>query len=725
MSDETQRTPPVEPQSTRGVRFDPFADDTDSAPTTVERPGTQELSMLLTNPVVAENKRFCDRCRRPVGRSTSGKPGPTEGVCEHCGTVFTFSPQLETGELVAGQYEVLGCLAHGGVGWIYLALDHNVNDRWVVLKGLLHSGDPEAQEVALAERRFLAEVTHPSIVKIFNFVEHPGLDGNPIGYIVMEYIRGRTLRDVLAEVEADTRDGAPRPMLPVERAIGYILQVTPAMAYLHSMGLVYNDLKPENIMIGDHDQLKLIDLGAVARIGDHGYIYGTPGYQAPEIATTGPTVASDIYTVGRTLAALTIDLPSESGRYVDGLPTLEQAPLLAEHEFYHRLLLRAADADPDRRFVSAEEMSTQLEGVLREIVAQKTGRPNPGLSRLFSPQRTTFGTDLAISRTDVYVDGHRRNERVGAIGVARALPIPLVNPDDPAAPYLTVVHSRPKELLDSLSRAREAVRGSAEPSIEIPLAEARAHLDLGHPREAGQILSSLPLERADAWRIDWYSGICALLEGDFEAALGRFDAVLTALPGEDAPKLALAATAEMRCEYREGEDCEVWRREAEKFYRTVWRTDHGVISAAFGLARQLDHRGDRDGAVRALDEVPPTSRHYAEARLTSVLVLVHDRPVADVCERDLQEAAQRVELLAHDERRALQTRVLVLGVAVDWLRSGGIPGTATILGVPFTEHGLRTGAESALRALARKAPERRHRYTLVDLANLIRPTTWL
>ena len=464
-----------DPQSTRGVRFDPFADDDDddvpSSRTVPDAAHTSDLSMLLTNPVLAEHKRYCDRCKRPVGRSTAARPGDTEGVCTHCGTVFSFAPQLEAGELVAGQYEVLGCLAHGGVGWIYLALDHNVSDRWVVLKGLLHSGDPVAQEVALAERRFLAEVTHPSIVKIYNFVEHPGMDGNPIGYIVMEYVRGRTLRDLLTELKEDAGPDDPKPMLPVEHAIRYLLEVTPALGYLHSMGLVYNDLKPENIMIGDdYDQLKLIDMGAVARIGDHGYIYGTQGYQAPEIATTGPTVASDIYTVGRTLAVLTLDMPTAGGCYVDGLPTPEEAPLLAEYEFYHRLLLRAIHPDPARRFASAEEMSTQLEGVLREVRAQQTGHPQPGLSHRFSPQRTTFGTDLTISRTDVYVDGHRRDERISAMSIVRALPLPLVDPEDPAAPLLSVVHSRPRELLDSLHRAKEAADdGVASTSIELSL----------------------------------------------------------------------------------------------------------------------------------------------------------------------------------------------------------------------------------------------------------------
>ena len=77
------------------------------------------------------------------------------------------------GDLVAGQYEVLGCLAHGGLGWIYLAKDHNVSDRWVVLKGLLNTGDADAMAAAVAERQFLAQVEHPNIVRIYNFVQQP------------------------------------------------------------------------------------------------------------------------------------------------------------------------------------------------------------------------------------------------------------------------------------------------------------------------------------------------------------------------------------------------------------------------------------------------------------------------------------------------------------------------------------------------------------------------
>ena len=135
---------------------------------------------------------------------------------------------------------------------MYLAYDKNVNDRPVVLKGLVHSGDAEAQAIAMAERQFLAEVTHPGIVKIYNFVEHDDKHGNPVGYIVMEYVGGTSLKQAKGD------------QLPVAEAIGFMLEILPALGYLHSIGLVYNDLKPENIMVTE-EQLKLIDLGAVSR----------------------------------------------------------------------------------------------------------------------------------------------------------------------------------------------------------------------------------------------------------------------------------------------------------------------------------------------------------------------------------------------------------------------------------------------------------------------------
>jgi serine/threonine-protein kinase PknG len=612
-------------------------------------------SAILTNPVLAESKRYCSACGKPVGRSVAGRPGPSEGVCPHCGTVFTFSPQLEPGEMVAGQYDVQGCIAHGGVGWIYLAIDRNVSDRWVVLKGLLHPGGEQAQAIAIAERQFLAMVNHPGIVKIYNFVEHPGFDGRPIGYIVMEYIGGTTLQAILTKEQEAAPTGEPKPMMPVEQALGYVLEIMPALSYLHSFGLVYNDLKPENIMLSE-DHVELIDMGAVSGIGDYGYIYGTTGFQAPEIVKTGPTIATDIYTVGRTLAKLTVDLPDD--RYAESLPDREEVPLFERYESYHRLLLRATDPRPAQRFSSADEMATQCKGVLREILAEQTGKPSPGISVLFSPPHSTFGTDLALQRTDVFVDGRRREVRPSARSVARALPEPLPTDD----------------------------------------------------------------EESD-WRFDWEDAREALDAGKLKAAQKCFERVVSALPGEAAPKLASAAIGELMLDANEAPDTERLRPSIERYYRTLWRTDHSVVSAAFGLARCLLARGDRSGAVEVLDQVPLTSRHYGEAQLTAVLALLDGLPLGEVTEADLRNAARRVGQLSDAEPRALQMRAFVLGIALDWLRSGAAPGDDPLFGQPFTERDLRAAAEEALRELARHSGRRRHRYTLVDLANAIRPPT--
>ncbi len=679
----------------------------------VEIPRVREidpLSALMTNPVVAESKRFCWNCGKPVGRSSSDGRALSEGWCPHCGSAYSFLPQLVPGDMVADQYEIKGCIAHGGLGWVYLAFDHNVNERPVVLKGLVHSGDAEAQKIAMAERQFLAEVTHPGIVKIYNFVEHPDQHGNPVGYIVMEYVGGKSLKQARGD------------KLPVAEGIGYMLEILPALGYLHSIGLAYNDLKPENIMITE-DQLKLIDLGAVSRLNSFGYLYGTPGYQAPEIVRTGPTIATDVYTVGRTLASLTLNLRTRKGRYVEGLP--EDDPVLTDYDSFGRLLRRAIDPDPRRRFGSSEVMTSQLLGVLREVVAQDTGTPRPGLSTVFSPTRSTFGIDLLVAHTDVYLDGQVHSEKLTAQEIVRALQVPLVDPTDVGAPVLSAsVLSQPVQTLDQLRAARHGALDSEgidlSESVELPLMEVRALLDLGDVAKATRKLDDLAgrvgwkassRDVSQQWRLTWFRAVSELLTADYDSATKHFTEVLNTLPGELAPKLALAATAEL-----------AGSADERKFYHTVWCSDNGIISAGFGLARAQSASGDRDAAVRTLDQVPATSRHFTTARLTSAVTLLSGRSMTEITEQHIRDAARRVEALPDSEPRVLQIRALVLGTAMDWL-ADNTASTNHILGFPFTEHGLQLGVEAALRGLARVAPTQAHRYALIDLANSVRPTS--
>jgi protein kinase G-like protein len=155
-------------------------------------------------------------------------------------------------------------------------------------------------------------------------------------------------------------------------------------------------------------------------------IYGTAGYQAPEIATEGPSVSSDLYTVGRALAVLSFEFKGFQGRFSDSLP--DGVPLLEQQESFARLLRRAAHRGPRRRFTSAGEMAEQLTGVLREVLATADGTPRPVFSAEFSPEVRGVGT--SVSGTDQALAVPPPSE------VVAGLPLPLVDRSDPAAGYL-------------------------------------------------------------------------------------------------------------------------------------------------------------------------------------------------------------------------------------------------------------------------------------------------
>jgi serine/threonine-protein kinase PknG len=666
---------------------------------------------VLADPQVPEAQRFCAKCGDPVGRTRKGKPGRVDGFCPKDRTPFSFRPQLSPGDRVETRYEILGAIAHGGLGWIYLARDRNISDsgadRWVVLKGLINTADPDAIEAAVAERRFLVEVDHPNIVKIHDFVQ---------GYIVMEYVGGRSLKD-LALTHTDAN--GQRAALPLEQVLAYGIEVLPALGYLHDRGLLFCDFKPDNVIHAE-EQLKLIDLGAVRRINDHtSALWGTPGYQAPELAEQGASIASDIYTVGRTLAVLSFDFGGFSSKYAASLPHPGDVPLLAREESYHRLLLRATHADPAQRFASAAEFGEQALGVLREVLSAADGAPRPSLSILFTPERRTFGTLSTVDPPD-------------GPSVAAALPLPLVDPRDPSAGFLATLGG-----IDPLETVR-ALAAAPVQSPEVLLRLVRAHLERGDTEAA---TDALPARAEGDWRIDWYAGLIALASGSPQQASAAFDAVYSAVPGEPAARLALAAARDLLGD-RDG---------AGNRYLRVWRVDHSYVSAAFALARILVSTGDRAGALSILDEVPESSSQYQAAQIAAVRASLDLRP-GPIGEPDLLAASQRLERLRLDATRRANLSVEMLRGALDWLtatapapapavgsgwrsewatwrqvlrRRGepSVPVGKIFLGESLREHDVRAGLERAYRLLASLETDPARRYALVDLANAVRPQT--
>ncbi|HET7017279.1 MAG TPA: tetratricopeptide repeat protein [Streptosporangiaceae bacterium] len=661
-------------------------------------PYRDPATAVLSNPQVAEHKRFCSNCGGQVGRGQNGLPGRSSGYCRVCGCRFSFTPKLRAGDLVAGQYEVLGCLAHGGLGWIYLARDRNVSDRWVVLKGLLDSGDADAMAAAMAERQFLAQVEHPNIVKIYNFVQHPEPEtGQLDGYIVMEYVGGQSLRE-MARARL-TADGRPEP-LPLGQAIAYALEVLRALGYLHGLGLVYCDFKPENV-IQSEEQIKLIDLGGVRKLDDEeGAIYGTVGYQAPEIAAEGPSVSSDLYTVGRALAVLTFDFKGYSTQYVDSLPPREQVPLLAEFESFDRLLRRATDPDPLLRFSSAAEMAEQLTGVLREVLAAQDGRPRPAVSTVFEPELRV------VSIGDSHDGGSPPPKPADA---AAGLPAPLPDLSDPAAGYLAgLTAARPDELIRMLSQP-------AASSPEVSLRLVRALIQTGETARAREVLDERAEADPDDWRLDWYRGVADLAAGHLELARAWFDTIYDLMPGEAAPKLALALVAEL------AGDLPI----ADRYYGLVWNTDRSHVCAAFGWARVQLGLANRPGAVAVLDSVPASSIYFTSAQVAAITARIRGNDTPS----EVIEAGQRLEALGLDaeRRERIEAEVLESALALTLAKTttwqAGPDWNGRILGQRPTERELRLGLERTYRTLAHLAKHADDRIALVERANSVRPRT--
>jgi serine/threonine-protein kinase PknG len=326
------------------------------------------------------------------------------------------------------------------------------------------------------------------------------------------------------------------------------------------------------------------------------------------------------------------------------------------------------------------------------------------------------------------------------------MPMPQVDRADPAAGYLATFAG-----LDSAQRAAAlsgavsgaaAVPAEAATSAETRLALARAQLDIGDYDRAGTTLADLAAEDPSDWRIAWTDGLRQLAAGEAgsdaaagaAAARGAFSAVYDELPGELAPKLALAFAAEAAGD----------AAAAARYFKLVWTVDRSCISAAFGLARAGLATGDRPGAIAALAAVPETSSYHAAAQIAAVRILVSSGMTGD----DLRQASGRVGRLGLDEARREQLTVEILRAALGWAATGQAPppgqaqgqaegsgqaqgsgrslerADGLILGCEPDERSLRFGLERGYRALARLTSDRSRRIELVDMANAVRPKTW-
>jgi serine/threonine-protein kinase PknG len=449
---------------------------------------------------------------------------------------------------------------------------------------------------------------------------------------------------------------------------------------------------------------------------DDSPIYGTVGFQAPEIADVGPSPSSDLYSVGRALAVLSFEFSGyQSAEYAFDLPDPATVPLLAAQESFFRALRRATDPEPTRRFGSAAEMGDQLTGVLREVLAVADQHPRPAFSSLFSPELQAIGVASALLDDADVPPAQQPPPPLRE--VVAGLPVPQVDTADPAAGYLASLSTAdPAQRVAALRAAIGAERnapGMAE-SAETRLALARSLIVAGDLPGADSVLGDLAASDLADWRTAWYQGLRELAGGNPAAARATFDGVYDALPGELAPKLALGFAAEAAAD----------GAAAARWFQLVWTVDRSYVSAAFGLARTRLQAGDRPGAIAALGAVPETSSHYVAAQIAAVRIQATPASGQQwVSPDDLQEAGRRLGQLKLDTGRKLRLEAEVLRAALD-CAIAGLLGGGKLLGYDQTERSLRFGLEKAYRAQARLAPDGSRRIELVDKANDVRPRTW-
>ena len=245
--------------------------------------------------------------------------------------------------------------------------------------------------------------------------------------------------------------------------------------------------------------------------------------------------------------------------------------------------------------------------------------------------------------------------------------------------------------------------------IEWAYASLASRDDASAWQAADEVLKADPWD----WRGVWLQGLAALASGQPGAAVGAFNTVYGTLPGELAPKLALARACEL------SGDLDV----ADRLYAVCARTDAAYVAPAlFGRARVATTAGRTTDALAALDQIPSTSRAFGESRRRRATILA-TVPDERRTLQTLDAAATELDLATVAPRERAALRIDILDAALREVLEHGPVAGASIGGVAADETSLRTGLEQAYREAASLATERAERVRLVDEANRVRVRT--
>jgi serine/threonine-protein kinase len=296
-----------------------------------------------------------------------------------------------TGERHIGKYIVKRELGRGGMGAVYLAEQPGLG-REVAIKELVPSAaaDPTALKRFLQEAQVMARFSHPNLVQLHD-MEQIGA----ANYIVLEFVRGKSLRDWLNRGE-----------IPLPQVFAVMHGVLQALDYAHRHAIVHRDMKPENVLLSDEGAVKVADFG-IARLTDDsaapgqtatktGTTVGTPQYMSPEqVASSKVDGRSDLYSAGIMFYELIVGQPPFTATEADGPFTLmakhvqapPKPPSVHKPGLDMRLeevILKALSKRPEERYQSGQEFDEAVTRVADRLCPgwQKSLEPGADLSKM-------------------------------------------------------------------------------------------------------------------------------------------------------------------------------------------------------------------------------------------------------------------------------------------------------------------------------------------------------